>query len=198
MADARKHASWVARNREPILSVLERVLPTSGSVLELASGSGEHAAFFAPRLPHLTWLPTDVDPASLASIRAWRNHVRADNLLEPVALDVVQELWPVEQADVVVAMNLIHIAPWPVCEALMRGAGRVLRAHGLLLLYGPFLSTDTAPSNLKFDQDLRRRDAAWGIRHIDDVRAIADRHGLGLRDRVEMPANNLCLVFQRA
>jgi len=199
MGDDRKHSSWVARNREPILTVLQRVLPRSGSVLELASGSGEHAAFFAPRFPLLTWLPTDIEPASLVSIRAWRDHVQVDNLLQPVAFDVHSEHWPVEEVDVVVAMNLIHIAPWSVCEALMRGAGRVLRDRGLLFLYGPFLTTDTptAPSNLKFDEDLRRRNPAWGVRNIDDVKAVAEQHGLVLQERVEMPANNLSVVFRR-
>ncbi len=198
-SDGRKHATWVVRNREPILAVLQRVLPPRGRVLELACGTGEHAAFFAPHLPGRTWLPTEVDDASLTSARAWRKHANVDNVLEPMALNVLDDIWPVDEVDVVVAMNLIHIAPWPVCEALMRGAGRVLREGGLLFLYGPFFRDDisTAPSNLAFDEDLRRRNPAWGVRDLGQVSNLAREHALWLREIVPMPSNNLSVVFER-
>jgi hypothetical protein len=198
-AQAAQFAPAVARNRDAILAVLKRVLPAQGSVLEIASGTGEHAAYFAARLPHLTWQPTDVDPAARASIAAHRALATPGNLLAPLELDVQAPVWPVTQADAVVSINMIHIAPWSAAEGLMAGAGRMLAAGQPLYLYGPFQEDGhhTAPSNAAFDASLRARDPAWGVRDTGDVRALADRHGLVFVERVAMPANNLSLVFRR-
>ncbi len=189
-----------ARNREPILEVLRRALPQQGRVLEIASGAGEHAAFLAGALSHLQWRPTDADPAALTSIRAWREASDAPNLLEPIVLDVTDPAdWPEEPFEAVVCINMIHISPWVAAEGLMEGAGRVLTLGGLLYLYGPFREggRHTAPSNEAFDASLKARDPAWGVRDLEEVAALAARHGLELAERVEMPANNLSLLFRR-
>ncbi len=189
-----------ARNRGPILEVLRRALPAEGRVLEIASGAGEHAAHMAAALPHLQWQPTDADPSALGSIRAWREASGAPNLLDPVVLDVTDPAdWPEGTVEAVVCINMIHIAPWVAAEGLMDGAGRVLTLGGLLYLYGPFREggRHTAPSNHAFDASLKARDPAWGVRDLEDVAALAARHGLELTERVEMPANNLSLLFRR-
>jgi SAM-dependent methyltransferase len=190
----------VARNRDPILSVLRRVLPARGLVLEVASGSGEHAVHFAAALPHLTWQPTDLDPEARASIEAHRDAARLPNLLAALELDATASQWPVAQADAVVSINMIHIAPWSAAQGLMAGAARLLRAGGILFLYGPFKDHGhhTAPSNAAFDASLRARDPAWGVRDIADVRDLAAQHGFDLTERVAMPANNMSLVLRRA
>ncbi len=195
----RRQAPAAARNREPILEVLRRVLPERGQVLEIASGSGEHALFFSAALPGLTWQPSDVDPAALASIAAWRDHQGSGNLRAPVALDVCAPAWPVEAADAVVNINMIHVSPWAACEGLMAGAGRLLPAGGVLVMYGPYQvrGVDTAPSNLAFDQSLRSRDPAWGVRWLHDVADAAAAHGLTLAETVTMPANNLTVVYRK-
>jgi len=187
----------VARNRAPILDVLRRVLPEHGLVLEIASGSGEHAAYFAAALPHLTWQPTDPDTAALASIAAYRAAARLPNLLPPLALDAAASDWLVKQADAIVAINMIHIAPWAAAEGLMAGAARLLVP--VLYLYGPFREhgRHTAPSNAAFDESLRARNREWGVRDLDEVAALASRHGLALEERIAMPANNLSVVFRR-
>lgn len=186
------------RNRDAILEVLRRVLPARGEVLELASGSGQHAAWFASHLPKLTWQPTDPDPRHRASIDAWRAEVAAENLRPAVDLDAT-EPWAVQRADAVVAINLIHIAPWSVTEALMRGARRALPRGGVLYLYGPYRvgGAHTAPSNASFDASLQARDPSWGVRDLDEVRALAGRHNLQWSETVPMPANNLSVVFHR-
>ncbi|HEX2800456.1 MAG TPA: DUF938 domain-containing protein [Phenylobacterium sp.] len=189
-----------ARNREPILAVLKTVLPTGGLVLEIAAGAGEHAVFNAAALPGLQWLPTDPDSGALDSIRAWRDHAGLPNLMAPIRLDAGDpDGWPLEAADAIVNINMIHISPWSATEGLMRGAGRILSPGGLLFLYGPYLERDTptAPSNLAFDESLRSRNPAWGLRPLDEVTALAARHGLALAARTSMPANNLALVFRR-
>jgi SAM-dependent methyltransferase len=189
-----------ARNRDPILEVLRPRLPPSGLVLEIASGAGEHAVHMAERLPGLNWQPTDPDPEALASIAAWRETAGLPNLLVPLRLDAADpDGWPVTRADAMVCINMVHISPWAATHGLMTGAGRVLAAGGLLYLYGPYLEDDveTAPSNLAFDESLKRRNPAWGIRRLDDVRALALEHGLALEERIAMPANNLSLVFRR-
>ena len=185
------------RNREPILEVLRRVLPAGGTVLEVASGTGEHAAFFARALPALRWQPSDVDPAARASIMAWCAGV--PNVNEPVALDATGDPWPVTHADAVVCINMVHIAPWAACEGLMRGAGRVLAPGGILYLYGPYRlgGAHTAPSNAAFDEGLRRQDPTWGVRDLETVVACAAARGLVVAERVAMPANNLSVVFRR-
>jgi hypothetical protein len=190
-----------ARNREPILEALRPRLPAAGRVLEIAAGAGEHAVFNAAALPHLQWRPTDPDPEALVSIAAWRDHAGLANLLPPLRLDAADpDRWPVEHADAVVNINMIHISPWPATEGLMTGAARLLPDGGLLFLYGPYIEADvpTAPSNLAFDQSLRSRNPLWGIRHLDDVARLGAEHDLVLAERIAMPANNLSLIFRRS
>jgi hypothetical protein len=190
----------VARNRGVILEVLEPHLPSRGLVLEIASGTGEHAIYNAAACPGLLWQATDPDPAAIASIAAWRNHTALPNVLPPLVLDASgPETWAVAAADAVVNINMIHISPWSATQGLMSGAGRLLPKNGLLFLYGPFLERDveTAPSNLAFDRSLRERNAAWGIRQLDEVSALGARHGLSLSRRIAMPANNLSLIFRK-
>ncbi len=198
-SDPRIFRPHVARNRDPILNVLRRALPPRGLVLEIASGSGEHAVYFARALPSLTWQPTDRDAEALASIAAHRAAADAPNLLPPLPLDVTAQVWPLAQAEAIVCCNMIHIAPWAACEGLIAGAARVLTAGGVLYLYGPYKigGRHTAPSNAAFDTDLRARNPAWGIRDLDEVTALAESRGLVRVDTVEMPANNLSAIFQR-
>jgi len=189
----------VARNRDPILAVLRRYLPAQGTVLEIAAGTGEHAEYFAPHFPHLAWQPTDVDPDALASIEAHRVAANAPNLRAPIELDVTAPVWPATRADAILSINMIHISPWAAAQGLMAGAARILPEGGVLYLYGPFKENGehTAPSNAAFDESLRSRDPAWGVRDTGDVRALADEHGFDFVERVAMPANNLSLVFRR-
>ena len=198
-SDPRLYHAHVARNREPILDVLKRVLPSAGLVVEVASGSGEHAVFFAKGLPALSWQPTDPDAGALASIAAHRAAAQAPNLLAPVRLDATAERWPVERADAVVCNNMIHITPWAVSEGLIAGARRILPAGGVLYLYGPYRidGRHTAPSNQDFDTWLRAQNAAWGIRDLTDVTDLAARHGFAPAETVPMPANNLSVIFRR-
>lgn len=198
MSDAQT-APAVARNRDPILEVLRRVLPARGFVLEIASGTGEHAIHFAGALPGLTWQPSDPNANARSSIAAWRRSAALANMLPPIALDVTSQRWPVERADAVVCINMIHIAPWRAAEGLMAGAARVLSAGGVLFLYGPYKEAGrhTAPSNEAFDADLRARNPEWGVRDLDDVKALADQNGFDFAERVAMPANNLSVVFRR-
>jgi SAM-dependent methyltransferase len=187
------------RNREPILQVLQRVLPPAPRVLEIAGGSGEHAEHFASNLPQAVWRPTDRDPSALASIAARREAAGLANLRQPVRLDVTDPAtWPDEAFDAIVCLNMIHIAPWSAAEGLMQLARGQLTPGGRLVLYGPFLEHGVAPapSNLAFDKSLKARDPAWGIRRLDDVTDLAASHGLRRIDRVEMPANNLTVVFE--
>jgi SAM-dependent methyltransferase len=187
-----------ARNREPILAVLKRILPAHGLVLEIASGTGEHAVHFAAAMPHLTWQPTDRDPDARQSISAHRTSARLPNVLPPLELDASSPSWPVARADAVVAINMIHIAPWTAAEGLMAGAARTLPPGGVLYLYGPFKENrhHTAASNSSFDASLRARDPDWGVRDLGDVSDLAREHGLDLVERISMPANNLSLIFR--
>jgi SAM-dependent methyltransferase len=198
--DPRMFHPHVERNREPILAVLKRLLPARALVLEMASGSGEHAAFFAKALQGASWLPSDIDPKALASIAAFRAEAAVPNLLAPVRLDATAEVWPVKRVNAIVCCNMIHIAPWAACQGLIAGAGRVLQPGGILFLYGPFKidGHHTARSNQEFDAWLRGQNPEWGIRDIGDVRALATEHGLTLAETVPMPANNLSVVFRRA
>ncbi len=200
MSDPRQYRPHVARNRDPILDVLRRVLPPKGLVLEVASGSGEHLAYFAAKLPALSWQPTDPDPEALASAAAHRTAAGTPNLLPPLPLDVMSDRWSVERADAVICCNMIHIAPWAACEGLVAGAARTLPTGGLLCLYGPYKigGEHTAPSNRDFDLDLRARNPEWGIRDLGDVTALAERHGLKFAETVPMPSNNLCVIFRRS
>lgn len=189
-----------ARNRDPILAVLKTCLPATGMVLEIAAGAGEHAMHNAAALPHLQWQPTDPDPEALASIAAWRKHASLPNLLPPLTLDASHpDQWPVDRADAIVTINMIHISPWAAAQGLMAGAGRLLPVGGILFLYGPYIEPgiETAPSNLAFDLDLRRRNPAWGLRSLDKLTAMAAQYGLELSGRVEMPANNLSLILRK-
>jgi SAM-dependent methyltransferase len=189
----------VARNRDPILAVLRRFLPGQGTVLEIASGTGEHAAYFAPHFPHLVWQPSDTDPDALASITAHRAEANAPSLRAPIELDVATPAWPITHADAVISINMIHISPWAAAQGLMAGAARLLAPGGVLYLYGPFKENGehTAPSNAAFDASLRARDPRWGVRDTGEVCKLADDHGFDFVERVAMPANNLSLVFRR-
>lgn len=187
------------RNRDPIRSVLARVLPEHGTVLEIASGSGEHAVFFAGSFPGLTWQPTDHDAAALRSIAAHRAAARLPNVNPPIQVDASAPSWPVAHADVVVSINMVHIAPWAATEGLIAGAGRVLPPGGILYLYGPYKEngTHTAPSNAAFDESLRSRNPEWGVRDVAELVDLARATGLSFAERVSMPANNLSLIFRR-
>jgi hypothetical protein len=195
----KRSAPATERNREPIAAVLREVLPERGTVLEIASGTGEHGVYFAGLFPHLLWQPSDPDPEALESIRAWRGEAGLGNLLEPLRLDASAGTWPVASADAILCVNMVHISPWPATEGLMRGAGRLLAAGAPLLLYGPYRrgGVATAPSNEAFDESLRARNPAWGLRKLEAVEAEAARQGLRLERVVEMPANNLTVVFRR-
>jgi SAM-dependent methyltransferase len=191
-------APATARNREPIREVLARHLPARGLVLEIASGTGEHAVHMAGSFPALRWQPTDPDPAALESIEAWRAEVGLPNLLPPLALDVTAPVWPVTAADAIVCINMVHIAPWEAALALFAGAARTLPPAGVLYLYGPYrFDGATAPSNEAFDRSLRERDPRWGVRDLRDLRAAAEDRGFALAHAVAMPANNHSLVFVR-
>ena len=196
------HAPATRRNREPILEVLRRHLPDSGTVVEIASGTGEHAAFFAARLPHLTWLPSDADEAMLAVIRMRVAEADMANLAAPLVIDAAADDWnlPVGLSVAAIAnINMIHIAPLAACEGLLAGAGRYLAPDGVLYLYGPYkvAGRHTAPSNKAFDRGLRTRNPEWGVRDLDDVTALAGACGLDHADTVAMPANNLSVIFRR-
>jgi SAM-dependent methyltransferase len=199
MQPAARSAPAAARNREPILLVLRDCLPRPALVLEIASGSGEHAVWFSSALPELTWQPTDHDPESLSSIAAWRDRAGSRNLLPPLWLDAAADTWPVAHADAVVAINLIHIAPWTATKGLIEGAARILTQGGPLVLYGPFreAGVHTAASNAAFDAALRARDPSWGIRDLEEITEVASQHGLIGPERIAMPANNLSVVFRR-
>jgi len=199
ISDPRQYRPHVARNRDPILDVLRRVLPQRGLVLEIASGSGEHAAYFARALPALTWQPSDPGEEALASAAAHRDDAALPNLLAPLRLDVTAPSWPVERADAIICSNMIHIAPWAACEGLIAGAARALGPGGILYLYGPYKirGAHTAPSNQEFDGYLRSQNPAWGIRDLDAVTALAGSHNIKLIETVAMPANNLSVIFSR-
>jgi cyclopropane fatty-acyl-phospholipid synthase-like methyltransferase len=199
--DARQQAPSTARNRVPILDVLRHVLAPDARVLEIASGSGEHAVFFAREMPGLVWRPSDPDPDARASVEAWIVAEGATNVLAPLAIDVCEPVWSEADAsyDAIVAINMIHISTWEATLGLMAGAGRLLRAGGVLYTYGPYKrdGRHTAPSNEVFDGWLKERDPRYGVRDVADVERAANAHGLALKEIVEMPANNLSLVFDK-
>lgn len=198
--DPRQQSPSVARNREAILAVLRRVLANEARVLELASGTGEHAVFFAKALPGVRWQTSDPDPNARESIGAWINAEGAANVLAPRAIDVSVPDWDVEGPyDALVAINMIHISPWEATLGLMAGAGRLLRPSGVLFTYGAYKrgGQHTAPSNEAFDQWLKQRDPRFGVRDLEEIEIAAQAHGLALREIIEMPANNLSLVFER-
>ncbi len=212
--DARQYAPATQRNRAAILDVLLQVLPPAGTVLEVSSGTGEHAVFLAPRLLSHQWIPSDPNPVARASIAAWREHCPADNLYPAIALDASDPVWRVEQEELpdllqdrdfkcdsivaIVNINMIHIAPWSACLGLIAGARRILPTGGILYLYGPFKQggKHTAPSNAAFDESLRAQNPEWGVRDLDQVVAVAQAQKLSLVETYTMPANNLSVVFQ--
>mgnify|MGYP006268860149 FL=1 len=197
--DARRYAPSVARNKDAIAAVLARYLPTSGLVLEIASGSGEHAVHFASSFPTLVFQPTDPSEEAMASIAAWRQETALPNMRAPLALDVTAASWPINHADAVTCINMIHIAPWEATLGLMAGAARIIPPGGLLFLYGPYKreGAHTAPSNAEFDASLRERDARWGVRDLEAVTNAAGAAGFAAPLVEAMPANNLSLIFRR-
>jgi len=195
----KRHAPATARNSQPLAEVLARELPASGTVLEIASGSGEHAMFMARRFPALDWQPSDRDAEALASVDAWAAEARLANLRPAIALDAAAPDWPIVSADALLCVNMLHISPWDAAVGLFAGAGRVLGSGAPLVLYGPFVEPDveTAASNHAFDQSLRQRDPAWGLRSTADLDRLAAGHGMTRTARCAMPANNLVLVYRR-
>ena len=187
------------RNKEAIVIVLADILPDEGLVLEVASGSGEHALAFARAFPHLLFQPTDADPVALRSVDAWRAAEGAPNLLAPVHLDAASDRWPLEEAQAILCINMVHISPWAATEGLMRGAARLLPPGGPLYLYGAYFQEGVEPaaSNVAFDASLRERNADWGVRRLEDVLAEGERRGLAMDKVVPMPANNLSVVLRR-
>ena len=197
--DARLRAPAAQRNRDAILAVLREILPSSGLVLEVASGSGEHAVHFAAALPALTFQPSDPAPDALESIAAWTRESGLRNILPALLLDAGAPEWPIEAADAVLCINMIHISPWRATEGLFRQAGRLMKTGSPLYLYGPYRRADRPlePSNAAFDESLRSRDSEWGLRDLEAVAALAAANGFGSPEIVEMPANNLSLIFRK-
>jgi hypothetical protein len=202
--DARLHAPATQRNREPILGVLRRVLPPAGAVLEIASGTGEHAAWFAAQLPSLVFQPSDPKPEQRASCAAWVAASALPNLRAPLALDTTAADWEASagipsRLAAIVCINMIHIAPWSAALGLLRGAGNILGAGSVLFLYGPFQRSGrhTAASNEAFDRSLRAQNPEWGVRDLETFLAAADTAGFALEEVVEMPVNNLCVILRR-
>ena len=187
------------RNRGPIADLLRPVLPESGTVLELASGSGEHVIHFASLFPQLVWQPSDPSPEARASIEQWVESEGLTNVLPPLDIDASSETWPLKRADAMITINMVHISPWPATQGLLAGAGRLLPAGAPLILYGPYRreGQPLVPSNVEFDASLRARNPAWGIRLLEDVASLAEQSGLSLTSVTELPANNLGVVFTR-
>ncbi len=201
--DQKKYAPATQRNRQPILEVLKINLPSHGDILEIAAGTGEHAIFFAPHFYPRQWITSDVNPANLASIRAWQLDCPTDNLPLPLRINAIEPRWALEDRDnnitTVVNINMIHIAPWQACLGLLAGARRILPSGGILYLYGPYQigGKHTAPSNLAFDQSLRQQNPLWGVRDLDEVVIAAKKEGLSLQKTVSMPANNLSVILKK-
>ncbi len=194
------HAPATLRNREAIADVLARELPATGMVLEIASGSGEHAVAFAARFPALTWQPSDPDGEAMASIAAYRADYAGTNLLAPALLDASAPVnWPVSAADAIICINMVHISPWAATDGLLAGAAKLLGGRNLpLILYGPYIEdgVDTAPSNREFDASLKARDPRWGLREAAGVDALARTNGFSRTARYALPANNIMLVYR--
>lgn len=205
LEDKRRFAPATQRNQDPILSVLQRILPKSGTILEIASGTGEHAVFFSSALKPCIWQPSDPDPILRESILAWKEFSPSEYLRDPLDLDVCTPQWPIEVAPVdpsisaVVNINMIHISPWEACLGLMAGARRILPSEGILYLYGPFRreGKHIAVSNAQFDESLRLQDPTWGVRDLEAVQEVALSEGLLCQEVVSMPANNLSVIFKR-
>jgi SAM-dependent methyltransferase len=195
----RQSAPAALRNREPILDILRSALPAHGTVLEIASGTGEHISHFATSLPGLDWQPSDPNAEARASIAAWAQADGLANVRPPIDLDVHDRPWPVADVAAILCINMVHISPWSATEALMAESGRLLPAGGLLYLYGPYIHPEvaTAPSNIAFDTSLRQRNPDWGLRDLGTVIDLAETSGLTLDHIVEMPANNLSVLLRR-
>lgn len=196
-AEAKRTAPATERNRDAITSVLKGHLPLQGTILEIASGTGEHIVHFASQFPDLIWQPSDSDALALTSIAAWSAEFGGDNLQPPIHLDAASE-WPIKEVAAIVCINMVHISPWSATQGLVRNAGRILPQGGLLYVYGPFRQNGlpTAASNEEFDGNLKSRNADWGLRFVEDVAQEALQYGLSLDEVIEMPANNLSLVFR--
>jgi hypothetical protein len=194
---ARRSAPAALRNRDPIAAVLAQWLPGRGTVLEIASGTGEHAMHFARAFPNLQWQPSDVHPDALKSAAAWVEAAGLPNLKTPIVLDAASPDWPIDHADAILSINMVHISPWQAAIGLLDGAARLLAGGEPLILYGPWLAGDieTAPTNLAFDADLKRRNPSWGLRRVEDFAAEAEQRGFSLGQRRSMPANNSMLLF---
>jgi len=205
MQDARQYAPAIMRNREVILEMLLQILPLTGNILEIASGTGEHAVYFAPHLQPRQWIPTDPNPIAISSITAWQKYHPSPNLLAPLTIDVTEPDWQrhphLQHQDIqaIVNINMIHIAPWTACLGLISGANKILREHGLIYLYGAYKQNGkhTAPSNADFDASLRSQNPEWGVRDLDEVIAVASQQNLVLKTLQPMPANNLSVIFQK-
>ena len=197
--DQRLSSPSALRNRGPISDVLRTVLPETGTVLEIASGSGEHITHFAAQFPALTWQPSDPSAEARDSILQWSEAEGLANVLPPLDLDAAHDTWPIDRADAIIAINMVHISPWQATLGLLKGAGQLLPAGGALFLYGPYRRQGQpfAESNEAFDASLRARNPAWGIRQLEDVAGAAEQSGLVMTTTVEMPANNLSVVFRR-
>jgi cyclopropane fatty-acyl-phospholipid synthase-like methyltransferase len=197
--EAKRYAPATQRNRDSIVAVLRDILPENGSVLEIASGTGEHIIHFAAYFPQFTWQPSDYDPAGLDSITAWIAESRLPNIAPPVLIDSAAPVWAVDQADAIVCINMVHISPWKATVGLFAGAAKLLTPGAPLYLYGPYIEADqrTASSNEAFDASLRTANPLWGLRSVEDVTALADAAGFVLENRIAMPANNLSLIFHR-
>ena len=195
----KRHAPATARNAEPLAHVLAGELPEKGLVLEIASGTGEHAVFLARRFPKLRWQPSDRGEGALDSIRAWASEAALDNIADPILLDAADAQWPIEHADALLCVNMVHISAWEATEGLFAGAAEVLGRGAPLILYGPFIEdgVETAASNLAFDRSLKGRDPRWGLRSLDDLDRLAAKHGFVRPARHAMPANNLTLVYRQ-
>ncbi len=200
MTDSRLFAPAVARNRDPILAVLRQILPSKGVALEIASGSGEHVAHFAAALPDLSFQPSDPNPQARASIDAWIGQTGLRNIRPAVALDASGPAWPLSEADAILCINMVHISPWAATEGLFRHAQEILAPGAPLYLYGPYLreGVTTAPSNLEFDASLRAQNPEWGLRDLAAVAAVARENEFSAPEVIEMPANNLSVIFRRA
>lgn len=196
---ARRSAPAALRNCAPIVEVLREWLPATGLVLEVASGTGQHAVYFADAFPMLEWQPSDIHSDAFASIAAWRDETRLPNVRAPIVIDASKPAeWPIVRADVVLNINMAHISPWAASLGLIAGAARLLPIEGSLILYGPWFKDDieTAPSNLAFDSDLKSRDPEWGLRRVEDFTDAAAARGFDLVETRAMPANNLMLLFR--
>lgn len=198
--ESKRFSAAAERNRDAILGVLREVLPARGAVLEVASGTGQHARYFAEQLPGITWIPTDVSADALQSIEAWSAEAELENLERPRFLDVLSQPWPIADIDAVLCSNMIHITPWECTVALFAGAAKLLADRAPLVTYGPYRlgGRHTASSNAAFDESLRATDPRWGVRDIEDLTELAATTGFVLDMRVDMPANNMTLVWSRS